>query len=660
MKNYNKILSKPLIISLMVVLSSCDSSISFNATRSDSKQIPSISANLSQTQTGASIVRIPNVSLIPKEIRDSKDIKVVFDNSKSVIPVTRGADGSLSFPTTNSVIRDSEGNFNVLFLVDGQQSYLITLKTGNVLKLSTNAINISPNTGTVIKGEKIRLSINSDVKDRGNYYFNWSYGATANGPFITISGNSDNVEFTPPSIGSYYVRVEITDRTTGASSVYISPNPSIFVSDANNIINSSNSTILRGKQTTLTATIPKAEEYSFTWSYGQSPQGPFLPITGTTKSVDWTPNQSGSFYIKLEAVNNTTKEISTYITTEPEVFVTENDGVISTDPQVGNIVRGNSIKLKSNVTLSENSNYTWSYATSIQGPWLPIAGSTKEVNWTPSQAGSFFVKVDVADSQTNNVSTFISPKAIVFVTEASNIFRTDPILANVKRGSYVTIFANIPGAEGKKIQYNWSASTSGLAGTFQPLRNIRYNISSNNVRWRPDTEGSFYIKVDAVNVDNQSVSSFTSPNPIVFVNESTPLFTTDPASGKILQDSNIEISVDLPYSSATTFAWSYGPSTQGPWFSIGGSSINKIVWDKKNRAGGINPVTGVFIPGQEGKPAGTFYVKVDVTDDATDRTTSTFVSKSPILFVERVDSVFNNSSSFGTGTAPTGLTTLGQ
>lgn len=661
MKKY-KTTIKPLIVSLMIGLSSCDSSVSFTGTRSDSTQIPVISANLTQTQAGTSIVRIPTLNSVPEEIRNSSDIKVVLDNSKSTIPVTRNSDGSLSFPTTNTVRIDSEGNFNVLFLVDGQKSYLTTIKTGPILKLKNPGVLVNPNTGAVIKGEKVKLSVNTETQDKSDYIFNWFYGGSASGPFTPISGTSDNVEFTPPNVGNYYIKLDVIDRNSGASSTYVSPVASIFVSDANNIINSSSSTILRGKQTSLSANIPNAnaDNFTFTWSYGVSPQGPFMPITGNTKNVEWTPNQSGSFYIKLEALDKSTGEVSTYTTTDPEVFVTENEGVITTDPQLGNIVRGNSIKLNANITGNESSSYSWSYAPSVQGPWQAIPGSDKQVDWTPPSAGSFFVKVDVVDNQSNNVSTFISPKAIVFVTEATNIFRTDPLLANIKRGAFVNIFANIPGAQGKKIQYNWSASTSGLPGSFQPLRNVKYDINTNTIRWRPDTEGSFYIKVDAVNIDNQSVSSFTSSNPIVFVNEITPLFTTDPPSGKILQDSNIDITADLQYTNGTTFAWSYGPSTQGPWFTIGGSNVNKITWDKKNRPGGVDPRTGVYIPGSEGKPAGTFYVKVDLTDNSTDKATSTFISKSPILFVERIESVFNNNGSFGQGAAPTGLTTLGK
>ena len=176
MKKYNKTTLRPLIISLMIGLSSCDSSVAFNVTRADNKEIPVISANLTQTQTGTSFIRIPNVKSIPEEIRSSNDIKIVFDNSKSTIPVTRNSDGSLSFPTTSSVRIDSEGNFNAIFLVDGQKSYLTTIKTGAILKLKNPGVLVKPDTGTIVKGEKVKLSANTDEKNKSNFIFNWFYG----------------------------------------------------------------------------------------------------------------------------------------------------------------------------------------------------------------------------------------------------------------------------------------------------------------------------------------------------------------------------------------------------------------------------------------------------------------------------------------------------
>lgn len=653
MKNYK--LKKSSLLSLATVLmistSACDSGISFNATRGDSSNIPSISANLTQTQAGSS-VRIPNITLVPQALRDASDIRVAFDNSKTTYPVTKNSDGSLSFPLSTSVKIDSNGNFNAIFIVDNEKSYLTTLKTGPILKLGNPGIIVTPSTGSVIKGEKVKLAANIPSDAKNKYIFSWFYVSAAGQ--VPISGTSDSIEWTPPSIGNYVIGITMLDASTGATSSYTSPTPIVFVTDANNIISTSSSTVLRGKETTLTANLPSVDptKFEFTWSAGVSPQGPFTTISGNTQSVSWTPTNSGSYYIKLDALNKDTQQTSTYTTTDPLVFVTENENIIATDPSSGNIVRGSSVKLTANTPVDAGDGaYSWSYASSLQSPFVAIPGSSKTVEWTPAQAGSYYVKADVVDKTTNKVSTFISPKAIVFVSEANNVFKTD--VASVTRGNFVNITADVPGAADKQFQYNWSYSASGQPGTFQAMTNIKTSINSNTIRWRPSQKGSFYVKVDAVNLGNQSVVSFTSTSPIVFVNETTPLFTTDPASGKILQDSDITITANLASTTGSTLAWSYGPSQAGPWIAIGGTSINKIVWDQKARAQVVNPTTGlVTSPAQQSKPAGTFYVKLDITDyDSTDRLPSTFISDTPLIFIESQSqsSNFNNSSSFGQG-----------
>ncbi len=611
-------------------ITGCDSDISFNATRADNDKIPAVSANLTATQTGSSIVRVPSLNSLPDDLKNANDIQITFDNSKTLIPVSKSSDGSLSFSLASSVRIDSEGKFNVIFIVNNQKSYLVTLKTGPVLKLKTPGILVTPATGTVIKGEKTNLKANVSDEDKDKFIFNWFYGSSASGPFLPISGTSDIVEWTPGSVGNYFIKLDMLDKSSGISSTYISPVSQVFVTDANNIItvSPSSGTVLRGKQTSLSINIPNADptKFDYTWSYSQGAQGPFLTISGNSKTVNWTPNNSGSFYLKVDALNKDTQETSTYTSTEALVFVTENENIIQTTPSLGNIIRGDSIKVSANVPVNGDSTYSWAYSQTLNGPWQSIPGTAKEGEWTPPVSGSFYIKIDVVDKQSNNVSTFISPKAIVFVSEANNVFKTDPLGGNIKRGKFVTLTADIPGSINRNYQFNWSYSASGQ-NLFQPVSNISGNIKSNVLKWRPPNEGSYIIKVDAINVDTQSVVSFTSPTPIVFVNELTPLFTTKPEVAKITQDSSVDIMADLDIPSNSVFAWSFGPGTNGPWTSIGGSLENKITWDKK------------------GKPVGTYYVKVDLTDSG-DKSISTFVSRTPIIFVDQSEQA-SNSATFG-------------
>ncbi|MFN8673078.1 MAG: hypothetical protein U0457_13490 [Candidatus Sericytochromatia bacterium] len=608
---------------------SCDSSLSFGTTRNESKPLE-ILANINSGVSGSS-VRISNLKNIPSDIKNANSIKVVMDSSKVTFPVTRNSDGSLSFNVPSSVKINSNGDFNAVFILDDQKSYLVTLKTGSQVKLESPGVVLSNPTGAIIKGEKIKLTANISKEFKGNLNYNWYYTTNpASGQFFSISGNNQTVEWTPNASGGYFIKVDMIDKETGAISTYTTPASTIFVTDAKDIfsISPSSGTVLRGKDVNLSLNLPNLDpsKYDFAWSVGASAQGPFTSVSGSGQNVDWSTSNSGNFYVKVDVLNKETNQNSSYTSSEPIIFVTENENIIATEPSQGNVARGGSIKLTSNAPVSESSSFSWFYAASPQGPWQSIAGGSKSVDWTPPLAGSFYVKTDVVDSNTKNVSTFTSPKAIVFVSEASNVFKTLPIVANVRRGSYVTVSADIPGAVGKNYQYNWSISTSAQ-GPFQAIFNASGDSKTNNIRWRPANEGSYFVKVDAVNIDNQQVVSFTSPNPIVFVNELTPLFKTSPEIARITKDQTVEISVDVESPINTVFAWSYGPSTLGPWTAIGGSTSPKIVWDKK------------------GKTSGTYYIKVDIKDSV-DNTISNFISRSPIVFVDQ-DQQTSSSATFG-------------
>lgn len=531
MKKINYLLTLSLIL-----LSSCDSYIPLSTARGDSKNIIEISGNLISS-VSSSVVRIPVINNLPEDLLNSEQIEVAFDNSKTLYPVVKNADNSLSFVVPASVKVSSTGKIKAFFVVKNQKSYFVNISTGPIFKLNNPGVVVKPANGVIVKGEKVYLTANlpSD-KNKDDYIFNWFYTTTGTAPYIPINGTSANVDWIPNSVGNYFIKIDIIDKKTGITSNYTTPSSIIFV--------------------------------------------------------------------------------------------TENDNIIKTLPENGKIIRGNAITLEANTpNIQDATSYSWSYSTSTQsGVWRPISGNSKSIKWTPTESGSFFVKVDIANPN-SEVQSFVSPKAIAFVSENNDIFSTEPRGGSINLGQYVTINANISSLEGSS-QYIWSYSNSGVAGTFRPMTNVRADINTPNVRWRVPEEGSFFIKLDVINSQNSSALSFQSSNPMIFVTERLPLFETNPKDGKLLPDSAIEITTNIENILNGSYAWSYGASQMGPWTAIGGSISNKIKWDK------------------QGKPTGTFYVKVDITDDSTDRKVNTFVSKNPIIFIEKSSST-NNSNTFG-------------
>lgn len=714
-----------LFLLIIVFLIGCDSDTSFLSIRNNNSTLK-IRANLINTQTGTQIIQITDTSKLSEQILKTNDLSVVVSSNKTTIPVSKGSDGSYSFPLPQGTKIDTDGTLRVIFIIDKIKSEFAILHTGPLVSLGNPPIITDPNPARIIKGAKVKLKANIDSDKASRFTFNWSYKTSSQSPAIPISGTTTNVEWTPLQVGSYFIQLDTVDKESGLSSTYVSPTSIVFVLESDSIVQTdpSPATILEGDEVKLTATLPSltGKNITYTWSYSQSSMGPFLPIDGNKETISWKPLSVGTYYIRIEAHNNDTNKSTTYTSSEPIVFVTssddliktlpesgaifrgekvklianiknksdnlrynwsyslskmgpfspisgtsdivewipdnlgsyfiqvrvfnditkesktytsnkslvtvsENDNLIQTNPNPGNIFKGETIQLIANIPYSDekNLNYTWSYSSSSMGaPFIPINGSGKKVNWTPIQAGSYFIKVDVTDNEKKTNYSFISSKALVFVSESNNIIRTEPNPGFINLGDSVTISVNIPNTQNKSYKYSWSYSSSSV-GPFFPISSTDQKVdTSSSTTWLPTNEGSYYVKVDVVDTQTGTLLSFTSPTAIVIVNEFTPFFETTPSPAIVKKDALIRLKARFNQQGSFIFSWSFGVSTSGPWTAIGSSNTTELTWSK--------------LPSP-----GSYYIKFDVINLVNNRMTS-FISKTPLVFIKSSDSP---SASFG-------------
>jgi hypothetical protein len=145
--------------------------------------------------------------------------------------------------------------------------------------------------------------------------------------------------------------------------------------------------VTRGLEVSLKAnTDADPARYQFTWSAGPSAQGPWQPIPGEGKDVKWRPASSGNYFIKVDAVDRTTQQTYATVTSQALVFVTEAQGVVTTEPSSGTVERGATVKLAFNrpaALTGENLGYAWSASQSPQGPWQTISGDGPNVDFLP-------------------------------------------------------------------------------------------------------------------------------------------------------------------------------------------------------------------------------------------------------------------------------------
>lgn len=707
-----------LSLSLLMLfgLSACNTPT--GATASPGKTDSVIQANIQTSQTGRSIHI--QADQLPAELRQAREITVALDNSNNVLIVKRNADQSVSFPLSEAVKIDSNGNLQAILIADQKKSFFMTLKTGSLLELDEQAIRVSPST-QVLKGSQIQIQASLKAPELADDIdFSWYTGATGSGPWTSIPGSGPQTEWDTPQAGAYFVRLDMQKKGSPLSSTYVTSSALITVKESDDSIVTvpQSGDILQGDaiQLKINASALKfpTAGLSYRWAYAQSQQGPFVPIEEQGAEISWEPPGAGAYYIRAE-LRQDQKLLASYVPAKAIVKVANSNQFIKITPQTGEVIRGEVVELESNlerptpgltyswfyslspqgpfnlidgqaeqvswypqqtgqfylrmktldtaagitrtytsskalVTTTDSNQFfsvspsngqipkgeaiqatinrdlervVWSYSTSPQAPFVIIPGTGKTIQWVPAQAGSYYLRAE-GINKTGETVSFSTASAQVFVSERDDIIVTEPGLANLNLGSIVSLKANLP-TQSNNSQYFWSySSTAG--GPWTAIASIDSRFSQKNIRWIPTQTGNFFVKVDVNNPDLQSTVSFVSPTPVVFVDQKTPFFKTNPEPAFIGTEGAVTLSTSFyPRGLSLTYAWSYGPSTAGPFTAIGGTTLPEIVWRK---------------PGQ----VGSYYIKMDATLKDTSQVLS-FVSKNPLVFVS---SGTQSQPSFGT------------
>lgn len=714
-KNITRLAASFLALQL---LNACDSPSGLVA-QNQQQNLVSVRANLvaGATAQSASSIQIADISQLPEALRNSTQLRVIFDASRTTVRVQRNSDGTLSFPLATGRSFGSGSSLNVIMVGDNGASYSVQLLTGTPLQLATPPLEVKPGSQVTL-GTRVELVAKLAAgADASRYTFTWEAAPSAAGPWQGISGNGTTVEWQPPATGAFFLRLGITDTVTRNTSGYLSPSPVVYVTNPDRLAQTTpaSGSIVAGEEITLKAALPEFKDQSLPnlqWFYAATAQGPFQPIAARGSEIRWEPPAAGAYFLRLQLEQN--GRLSTYTSSQAEVLVSAPDEVIITDPVSGSLVRGQSITLSTSIPeLSAGGNYSWFYGFSPVGPFTPLAETGRTVRWTPPLTGEFYLRLRTFDPTTNQTRTYTSSKTEVSVRDSNAVFSTSPNPASLRRGDSVSVtltdapseqvswsygsnlqgvFTSVPDSgrtirftptdagsfylratatrpdgttasftsadplifvaersnviqttpsggnvelgesvrlrsdvsdSGTGQRYTWSYSTS-QTGTFTPMPTLEGNGSQ--VTWYPPTAGSYFVKVDISNPSTLSTVSFTSPEPVVRVSESKPFFSTDPVSGRTRRDDAIRIRTNFnPGGRGFNYGWAYSASTAGPFTPIGGSSGPEILWNDR------------------AKPVGTYYVRFQATSPGTDRSL-TFVSAFPVLFISTEE---NSGNEFG-------------
>ena len=395
--------------------------------------------------------------------------------------------------------------------------------------------------------------------------------------------------WTPTEVGTYTVKVVVTDSSVPAASVdsgwtsFTIINPPIVLSSL-----TPNPTSPQVKNTTITWTATAsggvgALSYKFqTW---HSSTGILTPQTGSSNTYAWTPATVGGNYVKVIVTDTVGQSVDSglipYQIANPAVVLSS----LTPDPaspQVKNTTITWTATASGGTGALTYKFQTWHSST---GTLSPQTGSSNTFAWTPATVGSNYVKVIVTDTVGQSVDSGWIAYQIVNPYVVLSSLTPAPASPQVKNTT-ITWTATASGGTGAltyKFQ-TWHSST----GILTPQTG-----SSNTYSWTPATVGSNYVKVIVTDTVGQSVDSGWIPyqivNPYVVLTSMTP----NPTSPQV---ANTPITWTADASGGTgalTYKFQTWHSSTGILTPQNGSS-NTYAW---------TPVT-----------VGSNYVKVIVTD----------------------------------------------
>lgn len=616
----NKKRSLLLVFLTLQALSSCNVPTALQAQNTQS-QAP-LRATLVSTASGQSL-RVIQLEQLPAELRNASKIQAILDNSSTSYDVQKNADGTLSIPLTAGRRPDSQGLIEIL-LTNGQKSWLLSFDTGPLLKLESSPFSVEPGSQVTL-GSSLKLGLrfaeSASPPDLTKYVFSWSASTSSNTGFAPISGTRASVDWEPSAAGNYYIRLEMRELASGATSVFTSSAPLVFVASPDRIAlrEPADGRILAGDSLKLTANIPEyaSQNLTWLWSYAVSPQAPFVPIAAQGKQIDWEPPAAGSYYLRLQAEAGGRQQ--SYTSSQPMVLVANADEVISTQPTSGEVVRGQAIQLSASLPKAEADwRYLWSYGTAAQGSFTAIAGESANISWIPDQTGEFYLRVRAIDPASGSENTYTSAEPLVSVRDDDKRFILTPSPASLVKGQSVLLsLADIAG--GRTINWFYAPSAQG------PFSAI--TGQGQNVRWSPPFAGTFYLRAEVTGAD-QPKATYTSASALVSVSEATGVISATPEGNQRLGQP-ITLSAQVPDAPAgASYSWSVGQSPLGPWQaaqslddSLNGPRLN-------------------WLPGSSGN----YYVKVDMTRPDTGNVVS-FVSPRALVFIANSRDFFTTNPS---------------
>jgi len=319
----------------------------------------------------------------------------------------------------------------------------------------------SASSSTICSGESTTLSVSPSSPGSGCTW-KW-YSGSCGGTYV---GSGNNLQVSPTSTTTYYVRAEGSCDPTICKSVIVTVQPSCTPPSS---ASASSSTICSGESTTLSVS-PSSPGSGCTWKwYSGSCGGTYV---GSGNNLQVSPTSTTTYYVRAEGSCDPTICKSVIVTVQPSCTPPSSASASSST-----ICSGESTTLSVSPS-SPGSGCTWKwYSGSCGGTYV---GSGNNLQVSPTSTTTYYVRAEgscdptICKSVTVTVQPSCTPPSSASASPSTIYF-----------GEYTTLSVS-PSSPGSGCTWKWYSGSCG--GT--------YVGSGNNLQVSPTSTTTYYVRAE--------------------------------------------------------------------------------------------------------------------------------------------------------------------
>ncbi len=276
------------------------------------------------------------------------------------------------------------------------------------------SVAVSLSTNPIQYGNSVLITGNTNPsQSQGTFQLQYSLDQFSWFVIGTQNGGSYTGDWTPPSVGTYYIRgVWQTTWNNGANNyMAVSSVSTLVVTPATStvLLTLSQTTVILGSSVTITAAIVPAGVSDGIVTIQDSTDGlnwntlsEGAPQSGTS-SYSWSPNVVGTYYVRASWTGDQGYSGST--STQQTLVVQYGQSSIQLSLSQSTIYSGSSVTLTANITPNTASDGTVTIQESTDGlTWSTLGSGTPgfgtfSYNWTPSAAGTYYLRASWTGDQ---------------------------------------------------------------------------------------------------------------------------------------------------------------------------------------------------------------------------------------------------------------------